>query len=102
MKNKPTKKSFRTKKRLMTAGACFGLIVSGGMAAYAQTAPETDTDKVAAMEKQNQELQQRLAALEDVVKKEGLMPSTGPTQASDPRAASPLRIFGIRRTIHFH
>jgi hypothetical protein len=101
MKNKPTKKSFRTKKRLMTAGACFGLIVSGGMAAYAQTAPETDTDKVAAMEKQNQELQQRLAALEDVVKKEGLMPSTGPTQAVI-SALGQINISGFVQASYFY
>ena len=64
MKNKPTKKSLRTHKRLVTVGACLGVIVSGGMAAYGQTATMAD------MEKQNQDLQKRLDALEDLVKQE--------------------------------
>src|SRR5882757_3605430 len=71
MKYKPTKKTFRTKKRLVAVGACLGLIVTGGMAAYAQST--TDADKMA-------ELQKRLDSLEDLVKKEGLMPSA-PTNA---------------------
>jgi hypothetical protein len=70
MKHKPTRKSFRNQNRFATAGACLGLIVSGGVAAHAQTD----------VEKQNQELKQRLDALEDLVKKEGLMPSA-PTKA---------------------
>ena len=66
MKTKRTKKSFRNQNRFVTAGACLGLIVSGGMAACAQTT--TDADKMADMQK-------RLDSLEDLVKKEGLMAS---------------------------
>jgi hypothetical protein len=74
MKNKKTKKTLRTQNRFATAGACLGLMVSGGMAAYAQTTG--DSANLTEMQK----LQQRLDSLEDLVKKEGLMPSA-PTNA---------------------
>lgn len=76
MKTKRTKKSFRTQNRFVTAGACLGLIVSGGMAAYAQSTPDVTTPDANKMA----EMQKRLDALEDLVKKEGLMPSA-PTNA---------------------
>jgi hypothetical protein len=61
---------------LKAAGAFVGLMVGGGMAVYAQS--DTDTNAIANLEKQNQMLQQRLDALEDLAKKEGLMPSGDP------------------------
>ncbi len=98
MKYKPTRKSFRTQKRFATAGACLGLILSGGMAAYAQTA--TDGDKTTDMEKQNQALQKRLDALEDLVKKEGLMTSA-PTKAVV-SAMDQITITGFAQASYFY
>ena len=72
MKHKHPKKLFRTKTGLGLAGACLGIIVSGGATAQAQT---TDSDKITALEKQNQDLQQRLGALEDMAKQQGILPS---------------------------
>jgi hypothetical protein len=72
MKHKHPKKPFRTKTGLGLAGACLGIIVSGGATAQAQT---TDSDKITALEKQNQDLQQRLGALEDMAKQQGILPS---------------------------
>ncbi|HEV2693942.1 MAG TPA: outer membrane beta-barrel protein [Verrucomicrobiae bacterium] len=60
-----------TKNRLKAASAFVGLVASGGMAVHAQT----DTNAITALQQQNQVLQQRLDALEDLAKKEGIMPS---------------------------
>jgi hypothetical protein len=81
MKNKPTKKSFRTKKRFATAGACLGVIVGGTLGAHCQTNNVSDSDKINQLAAQNQLLQQRLDSLEAEVQKEGLAPSGGPTKA---------------------
>jgi hypothetical protein len=91
MKNKPTK-SFRNQKRFVTAGACLGLIVSGGIAVHAQTTP--DADKMAEMQKQ-------IDSLEDLVKKEGLMPS-GPTNTSVMSAMDQVTISGFVQASYFY
>ncbi len=62
-----------TPNRVQTAGACLGVLVGGTLAMHAQS--DTDTNAIAGLEKQNQALQQRLDALEDLAKKDGLMPS---------------------------
>lgn len=67
------KNQLRTKNGLAAASACLGVIATTGLTAHAQTT--NDSDKISDLEKQNQALQQRLDSLEDVVKKEGLMPS---------------------------
>ena len=92
------KKTNRTTQRLTVAGACLGIIAVGGLAAQAQTA---DGDKVAALEKQNQTLQDRLAALEDMAKKEGLLPSGDPPKKMV-SAMSNMTISGFVQTSYFY
>ncbi len=91
MKNQTRKRQPRAKTRLVATGACLGLMVSGGMAAYAQTT--IDAEKMA-------EMQKRLDALEDLVKKEGLMPS-GPTNAVV-SAMNQITISGFVQTSYFY
>ncbi len=59
-----------------------GVIVGGNLGAHAQTTNNiSDSDKIAQLASQNEMLQQRLASLEAVVQKEGLVPSGAPTKA---------------------
>jgi len=88
-----------TKNRLKSAGACIGLIASGGMALHAQTT-DNDTNAIATLQQQNQTLQQRLDALEDVVKKEGLMPSGTPPKLVS--AMSEMTISGFVQASYFY
>lgn len=89
------KKHNRTPKSLTVAGACLGILVAGS-AAHAQ-----DADKVSTLEKQNQDLQARLAALEDLAKKEGLMPSGDPPKKVV-SAMSDMTISGFVQTSYFY
>lgn len=98
MKNKPTKKILRTNKRLVTAGACLSVIVSGSLGAHGQT---TDSDKIAQLAAQNQQLQQRLDSLEDTIKKEGLAPSGSPPPKFV-SAMSDITISGFVQTSYFY
>jgi hypothetical protein len=97
MKHQNRKKQLRTKHRLTVAGACLGMMV-GGIAVHAQT---TDTDKVTDLEKQNQALQDRLGALEDLAKKEGLMPSGDPPKHMV-SAMEDMTISGFVQTSYFY
>lgn len=97
MKNRHLSKQSSTKNKLKTAGACFGLI-AGGMAVHAQS--DADTNAISNLEQQNQSLQQRLDALEDLAKKEGLMPSgTSPKYVS---ALSDMTISGFVQASYFY
>jgi hypothetical protein len=96
MKNHKRQKKLWTKSGLTVAGACLGMIVTGGAAAQAQTTPDN-----AALEKQNQALQDRLTALEDLVKKEGLMPSGDPPKKMV-SAMSNMTISGFVQTSYFY
>ena len=96
MKHQNRKKHLRTNNGLTVAGACLGVIVAGGMAVHAQTAPDTST-----LEKQNQSLQDRLTALEDLVKKEGLMPSGDPPKKMV-SAMSNMTISGFVQASYFY
>lgn len=72
-----SKPSFQTNRRLLAAGTFLGVIAGGGLAAHAQMDMDssTNSEAIAQLEKQNQDLQQRLDALENMAQKEGLMPS---------------------------
>ena len=98
MKRSNRKKELRTNNGLTVAGACLGIMVTGGLAAHAQST--VDADKVAALEKQNQSLQERLGTLEDLAKKEGLMPSgTAPKFAS---AVTDITVSGFVQASYFY
>lgn len=74
MKHRTSRTSPRIKSNcLKVAGALVSLVAGGGLAARAQS--DTDTNAIASLQQQNQLLQQRLDVLEDLAKKEGLMPS---------------------------
>jgi hypothetical protein len=83
---------------LKAAGVFVGFVASGGMAVYAQS--DTDTNAITNLQQQNQVLQQRLDALEDLAKKEGLMPS-----ASAPKfvsSMSQMTISGFVQASYFY
>jgi hypothetical protein len=84
--------------RVTTAGACLGVLATAGLEAHAQSTNETD--KFSQLEMQNQQLQQRLDSLEDVVKKEGLMPSGTTTNLVS--ALSGMTISGFVEASYFY
>jgi hypothetical protein len=102
MKQRKSKKNLRSKNGLIVAGACLGIMVGGGVAAHAQTTTNSpDTDKITELEKENQDLAQRLGALEDLAKKEGIMPS----DAAAPKfvsAISNMTISGFVQASYFY
>jgi hypothetical protein len=88
------------KSSLARTGACLGVLATAGLAAHAQT---TDTDKLTTLEKQNEALQQRLDTLEDIVKKEGLMPSdTNVVSKSVVSALGQITISGFVQGSYFY
>ena len=97
------KKSYRNKRihrthhSLTVAGACLGILVAGQAASHAQ-----DADKVSALEKQNQALQDRLTALEDLAKKEGLMPSGDPPKKMVSAMTDNMTISGFVQASYFY
>jgi hypothetical protein len=99
MKHQYRINQLRTKNGLTVAGTCLGMIMTGGVAIHAQTTP--DADKLSALEKQNQALQDRLSALEDLAKKEGLMPSGDPPKQMV-SAMSDMTISGFVQTSYFY
>lgn len=101
MKKQTAKKSLQKKQRLLAAGACLGVIAGSGFAAHAQTTTPTDANAIAKLEKQNQELQQRLDALETVAKKEGLLPS-GANADPPVSALSNISLSGFVQTSYFY
>lgn len=85
------------KNRLVKAGTWLGILATSGIAAHAQA---TSDDKITALEQQNTALQQRLSALEEVAKKEGLVPSgTSPKMVS---AISDLTLTGYVQASYFY
>jgi hypothetical protein len=86
------------KSGLKAAGALVGLMAGGGMAVHAQS--DTDTNAIAGLQQQNQVLQQRLDALEDLAKKQGLMPSgTSPKFVS---SMADMTISGFVQASYFY
>jgi hypothetical protein len=97
------KQSYKRHKQLRTAAACLGLAVGGTTLLHAQTSsPQTtNPEKLEKLEKENQELRQRLDKLEEMAKKEGLLPSGD--KADPPVAAlSEIQLSGFVTTSYFH
>jgi len=97
MKYQIRKNPLRAKNRLAATGACLGMIAGAGLSAHAQST--TESDQIAQLQKQNQALQQQLDTLEDVAKKQGLLPS-----GSDPAvsAMSSISISGFVQASYFY
>lgn len=92
----------RRNQQLVTAGACLGVVLGGvATTVHAQTSTNQD-DKISQLEQQNQQLQKRLQALEDLAQKNGLSPSGG-TNADPPVSAmSDFGISGFATVSYFH
>jgi hypothetical protein len=96
---RPTKSK---NQQLIAAGACLGVMLGGAAKLQAQSTNSTDGDKFSQLQQQNQDLQKRLGALENLVQKEGLMPS-GSTNADPPVGAmTSVSISGFVTTSYFH
>lgn len=85
-------------KQLIVAGAC--LLVLGGTTTL--RAQANDADKISQLEKQNQDLQKRLAALEDLAQKNGLAPSGDKAGEAPVSALTAFGISGFVTTSFFH
>ncbi len=95
MKNRKTKAN-----RLKTVGACLGMAI-GGAGSFCAHPALADDDKLAQLEKENQEMHQRLDALEQLAKKEGIMPS-GTTPSIPVSAMSPITLSGFVEASYFY
>ena len=86
---------------LRTVSASLGVVVGGGALSHAQPAEPPGTNRLERLEKENQDLRQRLDALEAVAQKEGLL-SSG-SKADPPVAAmSEINLSGFVTTSYFH
>jgi len=100
MKNQPRKSRLKANNKLAATSICLGVIAGVSVTAHGQS---TDTDKLSALEKQNEALQQRLDTLEDIVKKEGLMPSdTNVVSKSVVSALGQVNISGFVQASYFY
>ncbi|MDE3098859.1 MAG: outer membrane beta-barrel protein [Verrucomicrobiota bacterium] len=97
MKRKLWKKQPGAKTRLAATGVCLGVIATGALPVHAQTA--TDAKTIAALEKQNQLLQQQLDILKSMAAKEGLLPGK-----TDPPvgAMTPVSLSGFVQASYFY
>jgi len=91
------KQKHRTIKGLALTGTCLGVIAGTSFNAHAQSTPEAD--QIAQLQKQNQALQQQLDTLEDMAKKQGLLPSNSDPPVS---AMSQMSISGFVQTSYFY
>ena len=94
------KKQRTNQSRLITAGALFGLAVTGATAVRADDSAPVDA-RVAQLQKENQAMQQRLAALESMAQKEGFLPS-GDSSSKPVTALSDITISGFATASYFH
>jgi hypothetical protein len=92
------KNQLRTPTGLAAASACLGMLATTGVTAQGQTS--NADDKITALEQKNAALQSRLDSLEDVVKKEGLMPSGPSTNVIS--ALGQLTISGFVQASYFY
>lgn len=92
----------RRNHRLVTAGACLGVVALGGVAKLnAQTAPAGD-DKISQLEKENQQLKSRLDNLENMAQKNGLIPSGAANGDPPVSAMTDFGISGFVTASYFH
>ena len=95
------KKQSLNSRRLGTAGALLGLAMGGATVLRADDTASPADSRVAQLEKENQIMQQRLAALESMAQKEGLLPS-GESSSKPVSAMSDITISGFVTASYFH
>lgn len=94
-------------KQLIAASACLGVMLGGAakIQAQSQTQPDSTSnngDKISELQKENEDLQKRLAKLENLAEKEGLLAS-GATNADPPVSAmSEISVSGFVTTSIVH
>jgi len=96
-------KQNRSKKHFRTVGACLGVMLGGTTLLHAQSPGMSgaSTNKIDNLEKENQDLKQRLDALEALAQKEGIMP-TGKKADPPVAAMSDIILSGFVTTSYFH
>src|SRR6266478_3747311 len=89
-------------RHLKTVGVCMGVVVVSSALLHAQTdSPNTSTNSIEKLAKENQSLKKRLDALEAMAQKEGLIPSAN--KADPPVSAfSEISLSGFVTTSFFH
>lgn len=88
----------RIKNRWASQGACLSVLAGASWAAHGQS----DTNAMATLEQQNAALQQRVQTLEDLAKKEGLMPSGNAPYTNGVMAMSKMTISGYVQASYFY
>lgn len=83
------------------ASTCLGILISGGAFVNAQSGDSGDTNRLGKLEKENKDLRSRLEALEDMARKEGLLPS-GDKVDPPVSAMSEIQMSGFVTTSFFH
>jgi hypothetical protein len=87
------KKSFKSRKKLKTAGTFLAIVAGGIVGLHAQSIEQ--------LQKENEEMHKRLDALEDMMKKEGLLPS-GKAAPKFVSALSDITLSGFVTASYFH
>ena len=84
-------------------GVCMGSAVAlGASLAPAHSALAAEADRFDKLEKENQQLRQRLETLEGLAKKEGILPSGEAPKTMPVKALSDIRISGFVTTSYFY
>lgn len=91
----------RSNRRFSAACARFVLAIGAATSLHAQSDDSQNPNRLEKLEKENQELRQRLDTLETMAQKEGLLPSNGKV---DPpvSALSSIELSGFVTTSYFH
>jgi hypothetical protein len=98
LKPKKRVKHLKLNAGLAAKGACLGVLASAGLAAQAQT----DTNTMTSLEQQNEALQSRIQTLEDLAKREGLLPSGNAPYTNLVTAMSKITITGFVQGSYFY
>ncbi len=88
--------------KLTTLSACLGVAMTGMAVAQAVTPSAPEGEKLEKLEKENQDLQRRLQALESMAQKEGLLASADDSKGMPIKALSETTLSGFVTASYFH
>jgi hypothetical protein len=93
----------KRQRRLTTLRVCLGgSVVAAGASLFTLPASADDAERIAKLEQENQALLKRLDALEDVAKKEGILPSGDAPKTMVVKALSSINISGFVTASYFY
>lgn len=95
------KSRFKHRKELKVASACLSVVMGSVAGLHAQSSPAAGDERLQQLEKENQQMHQRLDALEELAKKEGLLPS-GKPEPHFVSSLSEITLSGFVTASYFH